>query len=165
MKAQQARSGIHRPDSWHRKKARKGASNGASAPRYVRHVVGWTDHCSASPGSVSLGPATGVAVRAAATEQHSPDVSPGSGSRGRTAARYEAAKPLSTAQVKQQIQEKLRTEPELGNAPIHAKVNGGSVVLKGYVDSARQHDLALRIAQSYAGSRQIVDHIKTRPSP
>jgi hypothetical protein len=63
------------------------------------------------------------------------------------------AEPLSTAQVKQQIQEKLSTEPELDKMPIHAKVNAHAVVLKGTVDTPRQHDLALRIVQSYAGER------------
>jgi BON domain len=72
------------------------------------------------------------------------------------------AKPLSTAQVKQQIQEKLATEPDLQKTPIQAKVNNHSVVLKGTVENARQHDLAVRIAQSFAGERSIVDHIKTR---
>ena len=35
-----------------------------------------------------------------------------------------------------------------------------SVILTGRVDSEQQHDLALRIAQSYAGDRKIVDKIK-----
>jgi osmotically-inducible protein OsmY len=33
-------------------------------------------------------------------------------------------------------------------------------VLSGTVDDERQHDLALRIAQSYAGDRRIVDNIQ-----
>jgi len=72
------------------------------------------------------------------------------------------AKPLSTKQVQAQIQEKLKTEPELAGRALKAEVNGHAVVLKGSVDTARQHDLALRIAQSYAGERQIVDRIKVR---
>jgi BON domain len=72
------------------------------------------------------------------------------------------AQSLSTAQVKQQILEKLKTEPELSNAPVSAKVTDRSVVLKGSVDNERQHDLAVRIAQSYAGGRAIVDRIKVR---
>jgi len=35
-----------------------------------------------------------------------------------------------------------------------------TVLLTGNVDSEQQHDLALRIAQSYAGDRKIVDKIK-----
>jgi osmotically-inducible protein OsmY len=34
------------------------------------------------------------------------------------------------------------------------------VILTGTVASEEQHDLALRIAQSYAGDRKIVDKIK-----
>jgi len=34
--------------------------------------------------------------------------------------------------------------------------------LTGTVDSEKQHDLAVRIAQSFAGDRQVVDKIKIR---
>lgn len=73
-----------------------------------------------------------------------------------------APEALSTDQVKQQIQEKLNTEPELAHTPVRAKVGPHTVTLKGNVASERQHDLALRIAQSYAGERKIVDRIKVR---
>jgi osmotically-inducible protein OsmY len=35
-------------------------------------------------------------------------------------------------------------------------------MLTGSVDTERQHNLALRIAQSYAGDRKIADKIKIR---
>lgn len=69
---------------------------------------------------------------------------------------------LSAAQVKQQIQDKLNSEPALANTKVGVKTNDKSVTLTGSVDTERQHDLALRIAQSYAGDRKIVDKIKLR---
>ena len=69
---------------------------------------------------------------------------------------------LSTAQVQRQIQEKLGTEPALENTNVGVKASSKAVTLTGLVDTERQHDLAVRIAQSYAGDRKIVDKIKIR---
>jgi len=67
---------------------------------------------------------------------------------------------LSTAQVQRQIQEKLSAEPALANMNVGVKTTDKSVTLTGSVDTERQHDLAFRIAQSYAGDRKIVDKLK-----
>jgi osmotically-inducible protein OsmY len=69
---------------------------------------------------------------------------------------------LSTAQVEQQIQDKLNREPILANTNVGVKTDDKSVTLTGTVDTDAQHDLALRIAQSYAGDRTIVDKITVR---
>jgi osmotically-inducible protein OsmY len=70
---------------------------------------------------------------------------------------------LPAAQVEQQqIQDKINSEPALANTNVEVKTNDRSITLTGTVDSQRQHDLALRIAQSYAGDRKIVDKIKIR---
>lgn len=69
---------------------------------------------------------------------------------------------LSTAKVEQQIQGKLNNEPALANTNVGAKTDDKSVTLTGTVDTDAQQDLALRIAQSYAGDRTIVDKIKVR---
>jgi hypothetical protein len=69
---------------------------------------------------------------------------------------------LSTAQVEQQIQDKLNREPVLANANVGVKTDDKSVTLTGTVDTDAQHDLALRVAQSYAGDRTIVDKITIR---
>jgi hypothetical protein len=72
-------------------------------------------------------------------------------------------KGLSAGQIEQQqIQDKIKSEPALTNTNVGVKANDKSVTLTGTVDSKRQHDLALRIAQSYAGYRRIVDRIKIR---
>jgi hypothetical protein len=72
------------------------------------------------------------------------------------------ARELSTTEVKQQIQQKLRTEPGLAGAKTWAEANDSYVVLAEAIDNDCQRDLALRIAESYAGKRKIVDKIKTR---
>ena len=69
---------------------------------------------------------------------------------------------LSTAQVQQQIQQGLNSEPTLANTNVSVKTDESAVVLTGTVDSEKQHDLAVRIAQSFAGDRQVVDKIKIR---
>ncbi len=69
---------------------------------------------------------------------------------------------LSTAQVEQQIQDKLNSEPILANTNVGVKTDDKSVTLTGTVDTDAQHDLALRIAHSYAGDRTIVDKITVR---
>ena len=67
---------------------------------------------------------------------------------------------LSTPEVQQQIQQGLNSEPMLRDSNVGIHVDENSVILTGNVDSEQQHDLALRIAQSYAGDRKIVDKIK-----
>lgn len=69
---------------------------------------------------------------------------------------------LSTTQVVQQIQQGLNSEPALSNTNVGVKADESSVVLTGTVATQEQHDLALRIAQSYAGDRKLVDKIKHR---
>ena len=69
---------------------------------------------------------------------------------------------MSTNEVQQQISSHLSSEPALANTNVDAQVSDKSVVLSGSVATEEQHDLALRIAQSYAGERRIVDHIKLK---
>jgi len=67
-----------------------------------------------------------------------------------------------TAQVQQRVQQSLNSEPALANTNVGVETDDSSVVLTGTVDTERQHDLAVRIAQSNAGDRQVVDKIKIR---
>jgi len=67
---------------------------------------------------------------------------------------------LSASEVEQQIQDKLNREPTLANTEIGVKIDAKSVTLTGSVNTENQRDLALRIAQSYAGHRKILDKIK-----
>jgi len=67
---------------------------------------------------------------------------------------------LSAAEIQDQIQEKLDSEPALRNNDLKATVDDTSVVLVGTVENERQHNLAIRIAKSYAGERRIIDTIE-----
>ena len=67
---------------------------------------------------------------------------------------------LSTPEVQGQIQQHLDSEPALRNSNFGVYVDKNSVILTGTVNSEQEHDLALRIAQSYAGDRKIVDKIR-----
>ena len=69
---------------------------------------------------------------------------------------------LSTAEVQQQIQKGLNSEPALRNSNVGVQVDENSIILTGTVNSQQQHDLALRIAQSYAGDRKIIDKVKIK---
>jgi len=69
---------------------------------------------------------------------------------------------MSTERVEQQIIQRLSSEPELSKSNLDAKVDESTVVLTGNVHSETQHALAVRIAQSYAGDRKIVDKIKVK---
>jgi osmotically-inducible protein OsmY len=69
---------------------------------------------------------------------------------------------MSSERVEQQITQHLSSEPALAKISVDAKVDESSVVLTGSVDTETQHDLAVRIAQSYAGDRKLVDKIKVR---
>jgi len=68
----------------------------------------------------------------------------------------------SSAEVQQQIQERLSSEPALSDAAVSAHANDSSVILTGTVNSEREHQLALDIAHSYAGGRQVLDRIEVK---
>ena len=73
------------------------------------------------------------------------------------------AKEPSSADVQKQIQEKLDTEPGLAGNKLQVKVNSSSVILRGSVSDEEQHQAAHRIAESYAGSRKIIDRVTVKP--
>ena len=50
----------------------------------------------------------------------------------------------------------------MANTDVKVKTTETSVTLHGTVDTERQHQIALRVAQSYAGDRKIVDNISLR---
>lgn len=66
---------------------------------------------------------------------------------------------LSTPEVQQQIQDGFNSEPTLADKKISVRTDDNSVVVSGTVESEAQHDLALRIVESYAGNRKVVDRI------
>lgn len=73
-----------------------------------------------------------------------------------------AAESLSPAEVQQQIQQKISDEPMLAGNNVSVSVDDRSVTLQGTVDSQKQHDVAMHVAQSLAGSRPVVDKLQIR---
>lgn len=78
-----------------------------------------------------------------------------------TAAPPPSGQPTS-GEVQQQINQKLSQEPGLKNTNVRFDVDDQSVVLGGSVADQQQHQLALRLARSYAGDRKVVDYVKVQ---
>jgi osmotically-inducible protein OsmY len=70
-----------------------------------------------------------------------------------------APEATSAGRVQQQITREFTNEPTLANANLRADVDEASIVVSGTVDNAEQHDMALQIARSHAGDRNVVDKI------
>jgi hypothetical protein len=68
----------------------------------------------------------------------------------------------SAEQIQRQITQQFSTEPTLNGTDLRADVDEASIVVSGTVDTVEQHDVALRIAQSHAGDRNVVDKIKVK---
>jgi BON domain len=69
---------------------------------------------------------------------------------------------LSSGEIQDQIQSKLNSEPGLENDRIRVSVSDSEVTVTGSVDDEADRDLALRIAESYAGERKLVDKLELR---
>jgi hypothetical protein len=68
---------------------------------------------------------------------------------------------LSSEQVEILLANLLSSAPALVNSNVTASVDDRSIVLSGSVTSDQQRKVAIRIAESYAEARSIVDNIKT----
>jgi type IV secretory pathway VirB10-like protein len=66
---------------------------------------------------------------------------------------------LSSAEAEEQIQLKLDAEPSLRNNQLEVEVTDDEVVVSGTADSEAERDVAIRIAESYAGERPVNDKI------
>jgi SH3 domain-containing YSC84-like protein 1 len=70
------------------------------------------------------------------------------------------ARPLSSTEAKAAIEEKLKTEPGLESKDIQVTLTSNAVKLSGSVPGPEHRDKAVRIAESYAGDRQVQDRLK-----
>jgi lipid-binding SYLF domain-containing protein len=66
---------------------------------------------------------------------------------------------LSSSEAKGAIEEKLKSEPGLESKDIQVTLTPDAVKLSGSVVSADDRDKAVRIARSYAGDREVQDHL------
>ena len=69
---------------------------------------------------------------------------------------------LSNPELRQQIDDSFSAEPKLADSRLSVSVDDEAVTLTGTVDDEQQHDLALSIAKSHAGDREIVDKIQVQ---
>ena len=66
---------------------------------------------------------------------------------------------LNPREAKGAIEEKLKSEPGLESKDIQVTLTADAVKLSGSVVSADDRDKAVRIARSYAGDREVQDHL------
>jgi lipid-binding SYLF domain-containing protein len=66
---------------------------------------------------------------------------------------------LTASEAKGQIEEKLRTEPGLDSKQVRVSLTDKTVELSGSVATSNDRQKAIRIAQSFAGDRQVEDHL------
>jgi lipid-binding SYLF domain-containing protein len=66
---------------------------------------------------------------------------------------------LSSREAKGAIEEKLRSQPGLESKDIEVTVSANEVKLSGSVVREDDRDKAVRIAKSYAGDREVQDHL------
>jgi len=66
---------------------------------------------------------------------------------------------LSSSETKGAIEEKLKSEPGLESKDIQVTLTANAVNLSGSVINTDDRDAAVRIARSYAGDREVQDHL------
>jgi osmotically-inducible protein OsmY len=76
------------------------------------------------------------------------------------AAASEPSGELTTPEAQQPIQGGLSSDRELAPSNVSVRTDDRAIVLMGNVGNEKQHEGALRIAQSFTGGRQVVDKIK-----
>jgi len=69
---------------------------------------------------------------------------------------------VSRAQVEQEIQQALQSQPALAKADVRAEAKGSSIVVKGTVADESQHQMAFRVAELHASGMRIIDRIKVQ---
>jgi hypothetical protein len=84
---------------------------------------------------------------------------PQSSSEAAEQSQNQSGRPLTSDEARTQIDKKLHSEPGLTSRNIHVDVTDNAVVLNGSVPTTNQSLLAQRIAQSFAGSRRVTNHL------
>jgi hypothetical protein len=72
------------------------------------------------------------------------------------------ARVLSRSETKGAIEKKLKSEPGLESKDIQVDLTAGTVTLSGSVINTDDRDRAVQIAKSYAGDREVRDHLKVQ---
>ncbi|MFZ1010420.1 MAG: YSC84-related protein [Candidatus Sulfotelmatobacter sp.] len=66
---------------------------------------------------------------------------------------------LGSGEAKEEIEQKLKSEPGLESQDIQVTLTSNAVKLSGSVVSTDDRDKAVRIARSYGGDREVQDHL------
>lgn len=67
---------------------------------------------------------------------------------------------VSSADIQDELQKEFGRASILSDQPLKATVDDQNILLTGTVETQQQHDLALKLAQQYTGTRKIVDRIE-----
>lgn len=84
---------------------------------------------------------------------------PGAANAPETPASQETAPAVSDSDLQTQIQNALTKEPTLSAGALQVNVTDQNIELSGKVENAREKQTALRIVQSYAANKKVVNHI------
>jgi len=79
--------------------------------------------------------------------------------------RAPTAQSPSSEEIRDQIQQKLDTQRGLENTELNVAVDSAQVTVNGVIQREAQRDLVLRIVNSYAGEREIVDRLQIGNAP
>ena len=69
---------------------------------------------------------------------------------------------LTSQEAELEIQAKLDSEPSLKNNQLKVEVSEDEVVVSGSTDSEAERDVAIRIAESFAGDRPVINKVEIR---
>lgn len=92
----------------------------------------------------------------------------GTASAPETPAPQEGTPAVSDSNLQTQIQNALTKEPTLSADSLQVNVTDQNIELSGKVENAREKQTALRIVQSYAANKKVVNHVTVgarSPSP
>jgi osmotically-inducible protein OsmY len=78
------------------------------------------------------------------------------------AQRSDTTRASNSTQTKAAIEEKLKGEPGLNSKGIQVTLTPSAVTLSGSVASSQDRDKAVSIARSYAGDRDVQDHLSVQ---
>lgn len=108
-----------------------------------------------SPSSSTNEPSGQVKPSNPGAQEQTPSATAQPGSSSATAA-------ASPGEAQGQIQKALNNDPDLRSNNIMVSVTGNDLVLTGDVASQKEKDAAKKIAERYAGSLRVKDHLKIR---
>jgi hypothetical protein len=91
--------------------------------------------------------------------QNQPPATQGAANAPETPAPQENAPAVSDSDLQTQIQNALTKEPTLSADSLQVNVTNQNIELSGKVENAREKQTALRIVQSYAANKKVVNHI------